>query len=88
MEKQETKPVVEVYTLEALARMFDQIAPATVHGDKFKASHSCAAALHGWNLHEYNFGELSLSVTDYVEALKAAGLGKVHSPANRRKPRK
>jgi hypothetical protein len=89
-DKDKDKPASEetVYSLEALAQLFGQVATPTVHGDKYKADHSCAAAVHGWNVYEYHHGTLLISIKDYAEALKAAGLGKVHAPASCRKPRK
>lgn len=82
------KPVAEVFTLEALAKMFGQVQPPAPHGDKYKSDHACAAALHGWNKQEYHYGSLSMSVEDYTKALMAARSGTVHAAVNMRKPRK
>ncbi len=91
MPDSDKKPAAQVETLplEALAKMFGQVnSPGVVHGDKYKSDHACAAARHGWNVQEYNYGPLSMSVVDYVEALKAAAKGSVHSPVCFRKARK
>jgi hypothetical protein len=52
--------------------------------DLYKPDHAVAAARHGWNWYEKNYGALELTEEEYLDALAFGKLGKVCESANRR----
>ncbi len=70
--------------LVELAKKNNQLAKPAPDGEKFSAKHLCAAAVHGWNAFEYNYGEFELDEEDYLAALDSASRGVVYEPANKR----
>jgi len=78
------QPRAATLTLLALATKHGQLGRPAPDGSRFSAQHEAAAVLHGWNAHEYHRGAVELTDEEYTAALKAAGTGTTHGPANRR----
>ena len=72
-------------TLVELATKHNQLAKPAPDGERFSSKHLSAAALHGWNAYEYNYGPIQdLTDDEYLAALDSAYSGLVFEPANKR----
>ncbi len=80
----ESKGKTEKLPLEKLALATGHAKQPHVQEDGiFDAQHLAAAVRHGWTAYTYYKGEeVLLSQEDYLQALEAAQLGKVHPPAH------
>lgn len=80
-EKTVTAPT---FDLETLAAKFGQLAPKAPDGGKFLWRHNVADFLHGWRVHEYHRGPVTLTEADYQAALAAVDTETTHAPAMRK----
>ena len=77
-------PKAEERTPEQWAEKHGMIAPPAPDGSRYRAAHQAADVAHGWSVHAYHWGPFTLTESDYLASVAAAGTGKRHGPANRR----